>query len=86
MPRGTKGGHRRNLSAAFSFPDAEAICLGSDLLNINTATEEELMTLPGINRQTSQNIVEYRRQIDGFRKVGSVIVTSLRRLLRIVRS
>lgn len=74
MPR-SKGGHRRNLSAAFSFPEVES-CIGNDLVNINTATEEELMTLPGINRQTAQNITEYRRQIDGFRKVEDLALVS----------
>lgn len=66
---------RSNLSAAFSFPEVES-CAGTDLLNINTATEEELMTLPGINRQTAQNIVDYRRQIDGFRKVEDLALVS----------
>ena len=40
-----------------------------ELLNVNTATEEELMTLPGINRHTAHNIVEYRKQIGAFKKV-----------------
>ena len=42
----------------------------SDLLNVNVATEEELMTLPGINRHTAHNIVEYRKQIGAFKKVS----------------
>lgn len=74
MP-GSRKGHRRNLSAAFSFPEAES-CAGGDQVNINTATEEELMTLPGINRQTAQNIVEYRRQINGFRKVEDLALVT----------
>lgn len=32
----------------------------SGLLNINTATQEELMTLPGIGEVLSQRIVAYR--------------------------
>lgn len=32
-------------------------------ININTATKEELKTLDGIGEQTSQNIIEYRRNI-----------------------
>jgi DNA uptake protein ComE-like DNA-binding protein len=34
-----------------------------DQLNVNTASEEELMTLPGITRNIAQNIVEYRQAI-----------------------
>lgn len=38
-------------------------------LDINAATAEELMTLPGINRSAATNVVLYRAQIGGFRKV-----------------
>jgi len=38
-------------------------------LDINAATAEELMTLPGVNRATATNVVMYRAQIGGFRKV-----------------
>jgi len=41
-------------------------------LDINTATAEELMTLPGINRATATNVVTYRAHIGGFRKVEDV--------------
>ena len=54
----------RSLSADF---DLDASVYG--LLDINTTTAEELMTLPGINRSTATNIVAYRRQIGGFRKI-----------------
>jgi len=39
------------------------------LLDINTATAEELMTLPYINRASANNVVTYRAHIGGFRKV-----------------
>lgn len=68
-------GHRRNLSAAFNMAD-----VGNDValeqMNINTATEEELMTLPGINRQIANTIVEYRQQIGGFKKVEDLALVS----------
>jgi len=41
-------------------------------LDINSATAEELMTLPGINRSTATNVVTYRAHIGGFRKVEDV--------------
>ncbi len=72
-----KGPHRRNLSAAFNL--AELACdadVSMEQMNINHATEEELMTLPGINRQTAVNIVDYRRQIGGFKKVEDLALVS----------
>lgn len=38
-------------------------------MNINFATEEELMTLPGINRAVARSIVEHRKAIGRFKRV-----------------
>lgn len=55
--------------------------------NFSTASEEELMTLPGINRTTARSIVEHRIKIGGFKQiedlalvpgVGATKVESLR--------
>lgn len=62
-----------NLSATFHVLDSD---LRWDLLNINHATEEQLMTLPGINRITAENIVEYRQRIGGFKKVEDLALVS----------
>jgi len=75
--RMSRGSHRRNLSAVFNMADMatdEGIVM--EQLNINTATEEELMTLPGINRDTAHNIVEYRKQIGSFKKVEDLALVS----------
>lgn len=45
-------------------------------MNINTATEEELMTLPGVNRALARNIVNHRSIIGGFRKVEDLALVS----------
>ncbi|XP_061197033.1 endonuclease/exonuclease/phosphatase family domain-containing protein 1-like [Saccostrea echinata] len=71
-----KMGHRRNLSAAFNMSAMMEGDAGQNLLNINYATEEELMTLPGINRATAQAIIEYRRKIGGFKKIEDVALVS----------
>lgn len=68
LSRGT-----RKFSAACSFSH---ILVNQERLNINTATEEELMTLPGVNRAVAQNIVEYRDCIGGFRKVEDLALVS----------
>ncbi|CAL8272691.1 unnamed protein product [Arctogadus glacialis] len=42
--------------------------VNQERLNINTATEEELMALPGVNRPVARSIVEHRDCIGGFKK------------------
>ncbi|XP_064640427.1 endonuclease/exonuclease/phosphatase family domain-containing protein 1-like [Lineus longissimus] len=75
-PRKIKG-HKRNLSATFNMvTDADSVDTVVDLLNINLASEEELMTLPGINRNVAKEIVAYRKQIDGFKKVEDLALVS----------
>lgn len=64
---------KRKFSAACNFGH---ILVNQERLNINTATEEELMTLPGVNRTVAQNIVEYRDCIGGFKKVEDLALVS----------
>ncbi|KAK1173448.1 endonuclease/exonuclease/phosphatase family domain-containing protein 1-like isoform X1 [Acipenser oxyrinchus oxyrinchus] len=65
--------NKRKFSAACNFSN---ILVNQERLNINTATEEELMTLPGVNRMVAQNIVEYRERIGGFKKVEDLALVS----------
>ncbi|KAL0962141.1 hypothetical protein UPYG_G00336240 [Umbra pygmaea] len=64
---------KRKFSAACNFSN---ILVNQERLNINTATEEELMTLPGVNRTVAQNIVRYRECIGGFKKVEDLALVS----------
>ncbi|MEQ2282800.1 Endonuclease/exonuclease/phosphatase domain-containing protein 1 [Ameca splendens] len=64
---------KRKFSAACNFSN---ILVNHERLNINMATEEELMTLPGVNRTVAQNIVEYRDCIGGFKKVEDLALVS----------
>jgi len=43
------------------------------LININTATEQELEELPGIGPVTAKRIVEYRQQAGGFKSVEQLL-------------
>ena len=49
---------------------------GGDQLDMNSATEEQLMTLPGINRDMACIIVEHRRQIGVFKKEEDLALVS----------
>ena len=76
-PKSVKN-HRRNLSATFNMTafEEEDEALIQNQLNINTASEEELMTLPGISRDIARQIIEYRKQIRGFKRVEDLALVS----------
>ena len=68
------------LASAQSADDADAT-LGqapaavspADRVNLNTATVEQLIALPGIGPSRAQAIVELREKIGGFKKVDDLM-------------
>ncbi|XP_014253452.1 endonuclease/exonuclease/phosphatase family domain-containing protein 1-like isoform X1 [Cimex lectularius] len=62
-----------SLSATFNYLEPE---LKINQLNVNVASEEELMTLPGVTRAIAKNIVEYRAVIGRFNKVEDLALVS----------
>ena len=42
-------------------------------VNLNTATIEQLTTLPGVGRKTAELIVEYRTKSGGFKKIEELM-------------
>jgi len=55
-----------------TLPAATEISAG--LVNINTATAEELQTLPGIGPEVAERIVVYRLEHGNFRSVGDLVL------------
>lgn len=44
-----------------------------NLVNINTATRAELMTLPGIGQSRADDIIAYRKSNGGFRQIDDIM-------------
>ena len=44
-----------------------------DIININTATEEELMKFDGIGEKTAKKIIKYREENDGFKRAEEIM-------------
>lgn len=65
--------NKSSLSHTFSLPPSDEY---PELMNINTATEEQLMTLPGVNRQLARAIVLHRQMIGRFKRVDDLALVS----------
>ncbi|XP_071784894.1 endonuclease/exonuclease/phosphatase family domain-containing protein 1-like [Asterias amurensis] len=63
----------RLISASYN---AQEFDLTFDQMNINEATEEELMTLQGVTRNIAKNIISYRHHIGGYRKPEDLVLVS----------
>lgn len=48
----------------------------SSLININTATKDELMTLPGIGAARATDIIAYRDKTGGFNSIEDIMLVS----------
>lgn len=42
-------------------------------VNLNTATLDQLMTLPGVGQKTAERIIEYRTKSGGFKKIEELM-------------
>ena len=60
--------------AVISTPGGTAV--NADLVNINTATVDQLDTLPGIGPTTAQKIIDYRTQHGPFAKIEDIMNVS----------
>ena len=54
-------------------PTTKAAASAAAPVNINTATMQQLESLPGIGMATAQRIVEYREKNGGFKKIEELM-------------
>jgi competence protein ComEA len=45
----------------------------ASMVNLNTATSQQLETLPGVGAATAQRIIEYRQKSGGFKKAEELM-------------
>ena len=53
--------------------DAFTVTVNSNLININTATQQELTTLPGVGPAISQNIINHRENHGRFTRIEDIM-------------
>ena len=59
---------------ALASPTAqEPAAVQKTTINLNTATIDQLMTLPGIGQKTAERILEYRTKSGGFKKIEELM-------------
>ena len=56
-----------------SPPPAAAAAPAKAAINLNTATVDQLETLPGIGRKTAERIIEYRTKTGGFKRIEELM-------------
>lgn len=63
-----------SVAAQSPSPDtAQTPAASKPALNLNTATIEQLETLPGIGRKTAERILEYRTKSGGFKRIEELM-------------
>jgi len=64
------------LSAQSKSPAAKPAATAAAPVNLNTATAEQLATIPGVGPKMAERIIEYRQKNGGFKKVEDLMNVS----------
>ena len=73
--QGTTGAAQAKASSSKSAASAQTVLVEKSV-NINTATEDELCTLPGVGEKTAQRIIAYREANGGFYDIQELMEVS----------
>ena len=57
-------------------PKAAATATATAPVNLNTATVEQLATIPGVGEKMAERIIDYRQKNGGFKKVEDLMNVS----------
>jgi competence protein ComEA len=60
-------------ASAQQAPAAAQGLAATPAINLNTATVDQLETLPGIGRKTAERIIEYRTKSGGFKRIEDLM-------------
>ena len=64
------------LSAQGRTTPTKTVATAAAPVNLNTATAEQLATIPGVGPKTAERIIEYRQKNGGFKKVEDLMNVS----------
>ena len=64
------------LSAQSKAPAPKTAATATAPVNLNTATAEQLATIPGVGPKMAERIIDYRQKNGGFKKVEEILETS----------
>lgn len=59
--------------AATDQQSPSAAAASKPVINLNTATADQLETLPGIGQKTAERIIEYRTKSGGFKRIEDLM-------------
>ena len=76
QPAGIVTNGAANASSGGASPGAVADGQAAGLININTATSQQLQALSGVGPVTAQKIIDYRESSGGFKKIEDIMKVS----------